>query len=84
MVRNVSVWDIQLQERVPLIFALYRRATYEEAPAAWTLYAYTIPKEARYVCINCVSHEAFMFMLDDLFVGTNQIRPKAQPMAEVR
>ena len=66
----------------PSDFRFVQKGDYEEAPAAWTLYAYTIPKEARYVCINCVSHEAFMFMLDDLFVGTNQIRPKAQPMAE--
>lgn len=50
---------------------------YEEVPAAWTLKSYTIPKEAKYVTVNCVSNEAFMLFIDDLFVGTNQIRPKA-------
>lgn len=66
----------------PSDFRFVQEGDYEEAPAAWTLYSYSIPKEARYVCINCVSYEAFMFMLDDLFVGTNQVRPKAKPLAD--
>lgn len=52
---------------------------YLELPAAWTLIQYTIPAEARYVCVNCVSNDAFMFMMDDLFVGTNNIRPDCTP-----
>lgn len=53
---------------------------YLELPAAWTLIRYEIPAEARYVCVNCVSNDAFMFMLDDLFVGTNNIRPDRTPV----
>lgn len=52
---------------------------YLELPAAWTLIRYEIPAEARYVCVNCVSDDAFMFMLDDLFVGTNNVRPDRTP-----
>lgn len=52
---------------------------YLELPAAWTLIRYEIPAEARYVCVNCVSNDAFMFMLDDLFVGTNNVRPDRTP-----
>jgi len=59
----------------PSDFTFIQTGDYEEAPAAWTLYTYTIPQEAKYVCINCVSQEAFMFMLDDIFVGTNLVRP---------
>lgn len=61
----------------PSDFKWIQQGDYEEVPAAWTLCKYAIPKEARYVCINCVSQEAFMFMVDDIFIGTNIVRPKA-------
>lgn len=48
---------------------------YVELPAEWKLYQYTIPKEAKYVCINCVSDDAFMMLIDDIFIGTNDVRP---------
>lgn len=60
----------------PSDFTFVQKGDYEEAPTTWTLYEYTIPKEAKYVCINCVSYEAFMFLLDDIFVGTNNVRPR--------
>lgn len=60
----------------PSDFTFVQKGDYEEAPTTWTLYEYTIPKEAKYVCINCVSHEAFMFLLDDIFIGTNNVRPR--------
>ncbi len=60
----------------PSDFTFVQQGDYEEAPTAWTLFEYTIPKEAKYVCINCVSAEAFMFMLDDIFIGTNNVRPR--------
>lgn len=53
---------------------------YLELPAAWTLIRYDIPADAKYVCVNCVSDDAFMFMMDDLFVGTNNVRPDRTPM----
>lgn len=61
----------------PSDFTFIQEGDYEEVPAAWTLCQYTIPKEAKYVCLNCVSQEAFMFMVDDIFIGTNIVRPKA-------
>ncbi|HOY39096.1 MAG TPA: C25 family cysteine peptidase [Bacteroidales bacterium] len=42
---------------------------YIEAPVTWTLYTYTIPATAKYVAIQCVSADAFIFMLDDLYIG---------------
>lgn len=48
---------------------------YVEVPTDWTLMTYNIPKDAKYVTINCVSQEAFMLFIDDLFVGTNKVRP---------
>lgn len=59
----------------PSNFTFVNEGDYVEVPAAWTLYEYTIPKSARYVTINCVSDDAFMLMIDDIFIGTNNIRP---------
>ena len=36
------------------------------AAEEWTLYSYTVPKEAKYVTINCVSEGGTMFMVDDI------------------
>lgn len=36
---------------------------------AWKEYKYTVPAEAKYVTINCVSDNIFIFMVDDIFVG---------------
>ncbi len=35
----------------------------------WKEYKYTIPADARYVTINCVSDNIFIFMVDDIFIG---------------
>lgn len=35
----------------------------------WLEYKYTIPAEAKYVTINCVSDNIFIFMVDDVFIG---------------
>ena len=59
----------------PSDFKYVNEGPYVELPAAWTLVKYNIPKEAKYVTINCVSESGFMMMLDDIFVGTNKIRP---------
>lgn len=48
---------------------------YVEVPTDWTLMSYKIPKDAKYVTINCVSQDAFMLFIDDIFVGTNNVRP---------
>lgn len=56
-------------------FKFVTKSPYIELPDTWDLYEYTIPKEARYVCINCVSDDAFMLLIDDIMIGTNEIRP---------
>ena len=58
-------------------FTFVNEGYYIEVPTDWTLYKYEIPKEAKYVTINCISHEAFMLLIDDIFVGTNRVRPQA-------
>lgn len=41
-----------------------------EVPAGdWKEYKYTIPAGAKYVTVNCVSDNAFIFMVDDVFIG---------------
>ena len=44
-------------------------STYVEVPVtAWTEYSYTVPAAAKYVAIQCVSNDAFVFMLDDISI----------------
>lgn len=62
----------------PSDFTYVTKLPYEEVPVEWTLMQYTIPKNAKYVMINCVSDDAFMLLIDDIFIGTNKIRPKVK------
>ena len=65
----------------PSDFTFVNESPYVELPDEWTLVAYDIPKDARYVTINCVSDDAFMLLIDDIFVGTNKVRPESANMA---
>lgn len=56
--------------------------SYEEVPSAWTEYSYNIPAEARYVAINCVSDQAFMLMIDDIYIGTKPQDPAGSATTE--
>ena len=38
------------------------------ATAVWTQYSFAVPAQARYVAIHCVSHDQYMFCLDDLAI----------------
>ena len=40
---------------------------------AWTKYQYNIPARASYVAVKCVSVNAFMLMIDDVFIGKEGI-----------
>lgn len=68
----------------PTDFTFVSQSPYEEVPVDWTLKQYLIPKEARYVTINCVSDDAFMLLIDDLFIGTNKVRPMTTKQTEKR
>lgn len=65
----------------PSDFTFVNESPYVELPDEWTLVAYDIPKDARYVTINCVSDDAFMLLIDDIFVGTNKVRHESASMA---
>ena len=41
--------------------------------AAWTEYSFTVPAEARYVAVHCVSHDQYMFCLDDLTIRGRRV-----------
>ncbi|MDR2979709.1 MAG: T9SS type A sorting domain-containing protein [Bacteroidales bacterium] len=47
-------------------FTFIQGGSYVEAPTTWTQYSYTIPADAKYVAINCVSDNVHLFMLDDI------------------
>lgn len=47
-----------------------------EAPVAWTQYTYDLNSYAGqqiYLAINCVSDDAFVFMVDDIYIGGPQV-----------
>jgi hypothetical protein len=50
-------------------------STYIEAPTEWTLYQYELPQSCAnsnvYIAIQCVSNDAFVFMVDDFSVYSN-------------
>lgn len=54
---------------------------YVEATTTWTKFEYSIPADAKYVAINCVSVDMFSFAVDDLFIG---IGAAPQSMHEIR
>ncbi len=37
-------------------------------PAVWTEYTFAVPAEAKYVAVHCVSHNQYMFCLDDITI----------------
>lgn len=41
--------------------------------AAWTEYSFTVPAEAKYVAVHCVSHDQYMFCLDDLTIRGRRV-----------
>jgi len=45
-------------------------STYVTVPTTWTFYTYTVPATAKYVAIQCVSDDAFIFMVDDITIDT--------------
>ncbi|MDR2971710.1 MAG: DUF2436 domain-containing protein [Bacteroidales bacterium] len=57
-------------------FTIVSPGAYVSVPAtAWTKYDYDIPSNAKYIAINCVSADAFVFMLDDITITTSGAEP---------
>ncbi len=40
---------------------------------SWTLYSYTVPANAKYVAIHCVSNDQYIFCVDDITISGNVI-----------
>lgn len=49
--------------------------TWVNAPITWTQYTYTLPQTARYFAIQCVSNDAFVFMVDNVSVSDSSAPP---------
>jgi PKD repeat protein len=45
---------------------------YVVPPLDYALYSYTVPANAKYVAINCITDDEFIFMVDDIFIGTGE------------
>lgn len=48
--------------------------SYVQVPAQeWTEYTYSYPAGTKYVAIQCVSNDAFIFLLDDITISSNSV-----------
>jgi len=57
---------------LPANFTIISSGNYVEAPLSWTEYSYNLDAYAgsdAHVAIACVSNDAFIFMVDDIFLG---------------
>lgn len=59
----------------PSNFTIISGANYIQAPASWTQYTYTLPQPAKYFAVQCVSNDAFIFMVDDFLVTDQSLPP---------
>ncbi|MDD4034636.1 MAG: C10 family peptidase [Candidatus Cloacimonetes bacterium] len=50
-------------------------SAYISAPDAWTQYTYTLPTTAKYVAIQCVANDSFIFMVDDFIISDSGYTP---------
>ncbi len=52
---------------------------YATVPATWTKYYFKVPADAKFVAVNCVSDQAYILLLDDLYIGIDDLStdPKA-------
>ena len=53
-------------------------STYISAPDVWTEYTYSLPQNVKYFAIQCVSNDAFIFMVDDVLVSDSSTPPPPQ------
>lgn len=49
-------------------FTFIQGGSHVVVPNEWTKYTYILPADAKYVAINCISDDAFIFMLDDISI----------------
>ncbi|MCX7548479.1 choice-of-anchor J domain-containing protein [Xanthomarina sp. F1114] len=65
---------VSTTDTAPGSFTFISAAPYVQAPEAWTEYTYDLSAydgQQVYITFQCVSNDAFIFMLDDVSVSTN-------------
>nr|MDK2850164.1 hypothetical protein [Candidatus Cloacimonadota bacterium] len=70
----------------PADFTIISGPTYVEAPIEWTEYVYDLSAYAGqqiYVGLQCVSNDAFIFFVDDFYVGDDQVRLTSSREAKI-
>jgi hypothetical protein len=61
----------------PSDFTIISPGAFVSPPTAWTRYSYDLSAyvgQEIHVAINCVSHDAFIFMVDDIFMGVPETK----------
>jgi hypothetical protein len=59
----------------PSNFTIISGANDIQTPASWTQYTYTLPQNTKYFAVQCVSNDAFIFMVDDFLVTDQSLPP---------
>lgn len=65
-------FNVYYAETADSEFIKANAGNYLEPSTAWTRYSYVIPKGMQYVAINCVSEDAFIFLVDNIFIGEGE------------
>lgn len=65
-----------LTDTEPESFIWLNDGGFTSVPAyMWSYYSYTVPAAAKYVAIRCVSNDSFLFMVDDISIGSGEAKP---------
>ena len=65
-----------LTDTEPESFIWLNDGGFTSVPAyVWSYYSYTVPAAAKYVAIRCVSNDSFLFMVDDISIGSGEAEP---------
>lgn len=73
---------VSTTNNTPASFTIISSGTYETAPITWTQKTYSLASynnQQVYVGINCVSSDAFIFMVDDIVINTTLVSINSVP-----
>ncbi len=71
------VW-VSTTDNLPASFTKISAGTYIQAPVTWTEYTYDLSaynNQSVYIAVQCVSADAYAFMIDDIEISSDYIAP---------
>ena len=77
MLYEVITW-VSTTDNLPASFTKISAGTYIQAPVTWTEYTYDLSaynNQSVYIAVQCVSADAYAFMIDDIEISSDYIAP---------